>query len=1400
MKRLSTLALFLLCWNVGADAQYSLTVESTPATTMAGQTVYRFYVDMQDPGDELLSVYGNSQSNLIVNAPDGIYNSGFNASWSAEGINPAFLPVFPELADDTYATIGLDGPASSSGLGPSAQDPGLVEDPAEPIQPFFLDDGATTLSSTGSIGSSWYVTIGAENGRPQDGDLRVLIMQVTTAGDISGQINFDLYPSWLQGQSSPRFSVAFNGAGTFDAACVSNCPGCASELACNYDPEADAQTLYVCVYPGDACDDGDATTVNDLFGDDCSCGGTPKEGCTFLIACNYDPTAIVEDGSCIFECPGCTDEAACNYDDGALQDDGSCLYPEDFGWCDCDSNIFDECGVCGGGGLAEGACDCEGNVLDECGVCGGDGLVEGACDCEGNVLDVVGVCGGDCDSEDIDIDGICDNVDDCVGVYDACGVCNGPGAIYECGCFDVPSGDCDCEGNVLDECGVCGGSGFIPGTCDCDGLVPIDQCGICGGDGTSYGRSWWCTYEYACNYDVEATISDYESCEFGTCGGCLDINACNYNPTVGFDDGSCHFNCYGCTDSAALNFNPVATIDSGPCLYCDPGTFILTVEMSDSGGDGWNGAQYGIFNDGGSVYQGSLDSAFTGDLATGRDALCLSPGCYTFQVTAGDFPDEISVSLSDEFGTEYGTIGAPAIEGIDYLTFGQCSSFPQPGGHVTFQVDMNQYDETYTYSGVFINGSFNGWCGDCLPMSDPDGDGVFEATVDLPGDTIEYKFTVDGWNDQEELAPGTSCTSTIDGYTNRTYAVTGDVVLDLVCWNSCDLCQGAEEVYGCTDSAACNYDWTASVDDGSCDFEACSGCTDEMACNYDVDAVLDDGSCDYSCPTVFNVDMSCAPVFTDLFVTGPWCGWCANDLYNTMTDDDGDGIYSVTIPDLTGTVEYKYAINGFEDQEDLINDMIDGAMCAPVTNYATYANRQIEAGSVANDYYGTCDGTCNDSLAVMVTFQVDMNLYDGAHDYTSVSVAGNFDGWCYECNPMEDLDGDGVWGATLWLSPGTIEYRFWIPGVPDAEEFSGPLIDGCTVDTEAWVNRGLTFDTDTVLNPVCWESCDRCPFWGCTDENACNFEPTATNNDDSCVYNGASCNDGNGLTVNDTIDANCNCTGTQQGGQGLFWYNDISNCDDWVFGNGSGEMGEPWEGLDINFDCGSGGPAGPFNIWAGGSGDGSAAPAINSTSGGQFLMLDSDLFGADGAYGVENAWAQTAAPINCSTNSNVAIAFETRYRCWDNGSSDGSEKCFVEISRDGVTWPALSSNYVYGWEAEGLVEYGNEMVQCRFEVFPESETGYETENPSLIELNISEAAGGQSEVWVRFRWVGTWGYSWEIDDVAVAPIDDNDLRIQGQVSYTDFPQSGIYENGSWALGQMPEDGFVAGAGPPILVF
>ena len=68
---------------------------------------------------------------------------------------------------------------------------------------------------------------------------------------------------------------------------------------------------------------------------------------------------------------------------------------------------MDECGVCGGDGIAEGECDCDGNVLDECGVCGGNGIAEGACDCDGTFP----ASGYDCDGvclNDADADGVCD--------------------------------------------------------------------------------------------------------------------------------------------------------------------------------------------------------------------------------------------------------------------------------------------------------------------------------------------------------------------------------------------------------------------------------------------------------------------------------------------------------------------------------------------------------------------------------------------------------------------------------------------------------------------------------------------------------------------------------------------------------------------------------------------------------------------------------------------------------------------------------------------------------------------------------------------------------------------------------------------------------------------------------
>ena len=55
-----------------------------------------------------------------------------------------------------------------------------------------------------------------------------------------------------------------------------------------------------------------------------------------------------------------------------------------------------------------------------------------------------------------------------------------------------------------------------------------------------------------------------------------------------------------------------------------------------------------------------------------------------------------------------------------------------------------------------------------------------------------------------------------------------------------------QEVYGCTNAAAINYNPEATVDDGTCYFNnSIKGCTDINALNYNPDATVDDGTCVY---------------------------------------------------------------------------------------------------------------------------------------------------------------------------------------------------------------------------------------------------------------------------------------------------------------------------------------------------------------------------------------------------------------------------------------------------------------------------------------------------------------------------------------------------------------------------
>ena len=279
-----------------------------------------------------------------------------------------------------------------------------------------------------------------------------------------------------------------------------------------------------------------------------SCGvcGAPEPApgfdCDNDFTCLSDTIPIGGNGICDLEdIIGCRNSNACNFNPDATYGDDSVL---------CGTE--DECGICDGQGIPTGACPCDTYPSDGCecytypapgyqcnGDCVNDADGDGVCDefevlgctdaeacnfdanateadlTQCNYLDALFDCGGSC-AEDVDEDGVCDNVDDCVGTKDICGVCNGSG---------IPDTACDCLGNTLDALDNCGGGCLIDsdsdGVCDldihgnvaddfiCDGVA--DALGVCNGTCTADSDE-----DGICD-DVDDCIGYVDAC--GTCNG-----------------------------------------------------------------------------------------------------------------------------------------------------------------------------------------------------------------------------------------------------------------------------------------------------------------------------------------------------------------------------------------------------------------------------------------------------------------------------------------------------------------------------------------------------------------------------------------------------------------------------------------------------------------------------------------------------------------------------------------------------------------------------------------------------------------------------------------------------------------------------------------------------------------
>lgn len=281
-----------------------------------------------------------------------------------------------------------------------------------------------------------------------------------------------------------------------------------------------------CTTVGQACDDGDPCTTNDVYDANCDCAGTPEPDSD-------------GDGVCdaLDQCPGQDDALI-----GTACDDGdSCT----------DNDTYDaNCGCVGtpvGDSDGDGVCD----TLDQC-PGQDDALIGTACD-DGDACTTNDTYDANCGcvgtpEPDSDGDGVCDALDQCPGLNDnLIGTsCDDGDPCTEndtydanCGCVGTPVGDSDGDGvcDTLDQCpgqddaligtscddgDVCTDNDVYDANCNCAGTPSADN----DGDG------------YCANEDPNDNDPCTPDPNAGACDPCTDFTVDGFESGFGnWNDG-----------------------------------------------------------------------------------------------------------------------------------------------------------------------------------------------------------------------------------------------------------------------------------------------------------------------------------------------------------------------------------------------------------------------------------------------------------------------------------------------------------------------------------------------------------------------------------------------------------------------------------------------------------------------------------------------------------------------------------------------------------------------------------------------------------------------------------------------------------------------------------------------